>query len=365
MTLTIVYVLVFASLLAYAFLLMKYIRHWKSTPDFVFGKNTSDIFLTVVVPFFNEEKNIERLVGSFSSQELSEEKFEVLFIDDGSTDRSAEMIRSLCEKKFHFRIVNNRGQGKKQALRTGIENSKGELIVTTDADCTFPPGRLLSIVSFYEIEKPDMIILPVMMTGGKKFWQQFQATDFLALQLVGAGSALAGDPVLANGANLAFRKFDEDADLKEKYVSGEDIFLLEWMKQNGKKIKYLKLKDAAVKTQGPETVKQFLSQRARWISKAGGYSDTSLIRNSLMFLGINLIPLLLLFAGIFNPLYFVVLGLFLFVKTVTDYSLISLGFEFFETKVSFSGFVLMVAAYPFYMLTVIVKGFLLKGKWKH
>jgi len=343
---------------------MKYIRHWKSTPDFLFKKDTSNVLLSVVIPFFNEEKNIERLTGALLSQHLSKERFEVLFINDGSTDNSVDLIRSFCKNDLKYRIVDNPGQGKKSALKTGIERSDGELIVTTDADCYFSSGWLLSVVSFYGNEKPDMIVMPVMMTGGKNFWQQFQLTDFMALQLLGAGSALAGDPVLANGANLAFRKIEDVPDLKERYVSGEDIFLLEWMKKHGKKIKYLKSKDAIVRTEGPGTIKQFLDQRARWISKAGGYGDPSLIRNSLMFFGINLIPLLLLIAGFLNPLFFLVMGLFLFVKTLVDYSFISSGFGFFETRVTVFKFIPMVVIYPFYMLAVIFKGFFGKGKWK-
>ena len=337
---------------------------WDTTPDFSFYKNYTDISITVIIPFYNEEKNIRKLVQSLLQQSLEKGRWEVLFVNDNSTDKSAEIINRLCENRLKYHIINNDGCGKKAAVTTGLNSVEEGLIITTDADCFFSSKWLKTIASFYEKHRPDMIVMPVVMTGGNLFWEQFQSTDFLALQMVGAGSSMSGSPILCNGANLAFNKTEERVKLKEEYASGEDMFLLEWMKQKGKNIKYLKSKDVIVQTPGSETVKQFLNQRARWISKAGGYGDTATIFSSLLFFIVNLSQLLFFIFGLIKPEYLLLWVIWFGVKTVIDYSLISSGFRFFDTKVSRFRFVLMQSVYPLYMLYVSLYGMVFPVKWK-
>jgi len=364
MIITGVFVLAFSFLLVYVFILLKYIRQWNSTPDFSFYESTPKIPITVIIPFYNEEKTISKIVHSFLQQSLQKGSWNVLFVNDNSTDKSVEIISRLCEDRLKFKIINNDGLGKKTALTTGINSVKEGLIVTTDADCSFSSDWLKTIAAYYSKHNPDMIIMPVVMTGGDSFWQEFQGTDFLALQMVGAGAALSGNPVLCNGANLAFKKVEERVKLNEKYASGEDMFMLEWTKRKGRNIKYLKSKVVIAKTPGPETVKQLANQRARWISKAGGYSDISIVLISLLFFGVNLFQLILLVAGLTNQVYMLLWLLFFILKTITDYSLISSGFQFFGTKTTSARFTLMQLIYPLYMLFVSLYGILFSVKWK-
>ncbi len=364
MIITAVYVIAFSLLLVYVFIMLKYIRLWNSSPDFSFSNSDSIISITVIIPFCNEEKTIHKLIESLLRQSLSTNSWNVLFVNDNSTDRSTDVISRLCEGRLNFRILDNDGSGKKLALTTGLKSVKEGLIVTTDADCSFTPNWLKTISSFYRKHIPDMIIMPVVMSGDKSFWQQFQSVDFMALQMVGAGAALSGDPILCNGANLAFRKQEEIVKLNEKYASGEDMFMLEWMKRKGREIKYLKSKDVVAKTPGPETVGQFINQRARWISKAGGYSDRSIVLMSLLFFGVNIFQLILLIVGFTNHAYLALWLVFFTLKTITDYSLISSGFSFFETKTSTARFILMQIIYPIYMLFVSFHGIVFPVKWK-
>ncbi len=364
MTITLGYILPFSLLLVYVFILLKYIRLWNNTPDFSFYKSDSEILISVIVPFYNEENNIRNLIQSLLQQSLNNKSWKVLFVNDSSTDSSVYIINKLCEGRMSYAILNNEGFGKKTALTTGINNVKEGLIVTTDADCSFSPNWLKTISSFYLKHTPDMIIMPVKMTGGYSFQQQFQSSDFLALQMVGAGAALWGNPILCNGANLAFRKADELVKLNDKYASGEDMFMLEWNKRKGRDIKYLKSKDVIAVTPGPETIKQFINQRARWISKAGGYSDKSIVLMSLMFFMINAFQLILLIAGLTNQLFMLLWVTFFVIKTPADYSLVSSGFRFFETKINPTRFILMQLIYPIYMLFVSFYGLLFPVRWK-
>jgi glycosyltransferase involved in cell wall biosynthesis len=332
-------------------------------PDIFLPGNDPKTFISVIIPFLNEQDNIGTVVNSLNSQTRNPGNFEVIFVNDGSVDNTISVIRGQAVS-FNYRIVDNDSRGKKAALRTGLRYVKGNIVIIADADCTYPDKWLETIAKYYDREQPDMIIMPVRIMPGNSFLQHFQSIDFLALQLVGAGSALSGDPLMCNGANLSFKKPTDMPDLKDKYVSGEDMFLLEWMKKNDKKIKYLKSKDVTAETGAAKTIRQFLRQRARWISKAGGYGDIPLVFISLLFFAANLILLILLIAGFISKLYFVLWGVFFFVKILLDHSLISSGAVFFNIRVSLLKFMLMQFIYPFYMITVSVKGLLFPIRWR-
>jgi cellulose synthase/poly-beta-1,6-N-acetylglucosamine synthase-like glycosyltransferase len=358
------YAVTFLLLSVYVYFILKYIRTWKTAPDFSFKSAAGGISLTVLVPFRNEQENLPALLESFQKQSLSRGRWEVLFIDDHSTDESVSVVHKYCAGATNCRVIKNEGKGKKSALKTGIAKAAGDIIVTTDADCRFGKGRLSSVIAFHEHEVPDMTIMPVMMEGGASFMQKFFVADFLALQMVTAGSALTGEPLMCNGANLAFKKQDNDPDLKENYASGEDMFLLESMKKSGKKIRYLKSESAVVRTKAPGNIKQFIRQRSRWISKAGGYSDTFLLFFSLMVFAVNILTLVFAVLAISGFIPFRIFALWFIIKTLTDYSLIRSGFRFFDFRVSLLQFAVMQMLYPFYMLLVSFRGFLFRERWK-
>ncbi len=361
---TLLYAGTFLILTAYIYFMIKFIRSWKNTPDFSFSGETGSLKITVIVPFFNEEENLPALLNSLSKQTLESDHWECLFINDSSTDNSYHIVEEFCKRNANCRLTDNNGKGKKSALRTGLEIAKGDLIVTTDADCTFPGNRLKTILNFQNETDSDMIIMPVLMTGHDTFVQRFSNADFLALQMVTAGSVLSGNPLMCNGANLAFKNIPDNISLNEKYISGEDMFLLEWMKRNKKKISWLRSKDVIVRTSSPKNLRQLIFQRSRWISKSGGYRDPALVFFSLLVFAVNLIMPVILFTTLVNPEFWTIFGIWFTAKTVVDYSLIRSGFRFFNTYISFSEFVLMQLLYPFYMIMVSVSGLLFPVRWK-
>jgi len=361
---TLLYAGTFLILTAYIYFMIKFIRSWKNTTDFSFSGETGTLKMTVIIPFFNEEKNLPELLNSLSDQTLDADHREYLFINDNSTDSSCRIIEEFCRQNANCKLMHNKGKGKKSALRTGLEAATGDIIVTTDADCTFHENRLKTILHFQTETDPDMIIMPVLMTGHDTFVQRFSNADFLALQMVTAGSALSGNPLMCNGANLAFKNTSDDISLNEKYVSGEDMFMLEWMKKNKKKIFWLRSKDVIVRTSSPGNLKQLISQRSRWISKSGGYRDPTLIFFSLLVFAVNLIMPVILFTALAIPEFWPMFGVWFATKTVIDYSLIRSGFRFFNTYISFPEFVIMQLLYPFYMIPVSVSGLLFPVRWK-
>ena len=108
-------------------------------------------FASVVVAVRNETDTLPALLESLAKQSFSFTNFEVILIDDHSRDRTAEVIAKLMDKYPHLKIGTRQsnGIGKKQALTTGIEIARGEIILTTDADCQVPVNWIKDMIESY------------------------------------------------------------------------------------------------------------------------------------------------------------------------------------------------------------------------
>ena len=110
---------------------------------------TAVVDLSVLIPVFNEEENLpsvgEELSSVLPSLGLS---YEVIFIDDGSTDRSFEVIRGLCAKNKSFKAVHlGRNAGQTAAMAAGIKHAGGELIALLDSDLQNDPRDLPKLLA--------------------------------------------------------------------------------------------------------------------------------------------------------------------------------------------------------------------------
>lgn len=105
------------------------------------------ITLSIIIPVFNEEGNIEKLHKEIVSVLRDSELYEIVFVDDGSTDRSFGILREISLKDKNVKIIrlmSNYGQS--NAISAGIANSKGDIIVTMDSDMQHDPKDILPLV---------------------------------------------------------------------------------------------------------------------------------------------------------------------------------------------------------------------------
>ena len=112
--------------------------------------------LSIVVPVFNEEKNIALLYSKVSSVlKKLKKSYEIIFIDDGSTDESYSVLESLHKKDSNVKIIKFRGNfGQTAALNSGFKEAQGEIIVSMDADLQNDPEdipKLLSKIGKYDV----------------------------------------------------------------------------------------------------------------------------------------------------------------------------------------------------------------------
>jgi poly-beta-1,6-N-acetyl-D-glucosamine synthase len=301
---------------------------------------------------------------------------EVLLIDDHSDDHSFKIAEEFIIKNRikNFRLLSLSEAdsfSKKSALKKGIENSRGKLIVTTDADCTFQKNWLTSLVRFYEQRKSRMISAPVVSGDSKGFFAKLQTLDFLSLVASGAGAMSANTPIMANGANLCFERslYDElnGYNAHNHYASGDDVFfLLEAKKlcKHTNEICFLKNPESIVITKGPRNLKEFMSQRIRWASKSTAYKDSLAVFTAMIvFLFTLSIPVLLICG--FIDSWFAAISAILFAgKLVVDLPLMFSAARFIGKPKLIWYYLPMQLIYPFYIISVAVLSLFIKFEWK-
>ena len=97
-------------------------------------------FLTIIIPFRNEENRINNLLSSIENQENLNVINQFIFVDDHSSDCTVEIIKNwTLNKNFKCQILSLKSDfGKKKAIDYGVKSSNSEFIMTIDADITFP-----------------------------------------------------------------------------------------------------------------------------------------------------------------------------------------------------------------------------------
>jgi glycosyltransferase involved in cell wall biosynthesis len=353
-------------ILPYIFVLLKIYRSLLIIKPFSAVTDPS-IFVSVVVACYNEQENLPMLLKSISDQNYPQELFEVIIVNDNSTDKTFDAATGFNGIK-NIIAINNRGTGKKKAIRTGIEASKGKLIITTDADCQMGERWLSAITSFYEQHKPDMIICPVQIESKSGFFGRFQELEFLSLQGITAGTTQGDVPTMCNGANLSFTReayLNNSEKLHHEIYSGDDVFLLHSLKMNNSNILWLESPDAMVTTSLSSTISSFLKQRRRWISKGKAYTDGFTILIGIVTFITILTQVSVLVAGIFYPKFlWVFLAIFL-LKSVPDFLILRNTAKRYVKSELMNWFIPSQILYPFYVLSVVCYSLISNPKRGH
>ena len=291
----------------YIFLMIYFICGLLRSKNYKVGKTICSTSVSVIIAVRNEAANIKECLNSVSLQAYPKELFEVIIIDDSSEDETPDIVMNICTLNPNFRFFSMKNlqpvaSGKKSAIEEGIKNSRGNLIVTTDGDCLVSENWLKTIVSFYETEKPKMILAPVTFHSEKNSFQKIQALEFSGLMSITQSATTLNRPIICNGANLAYEKtaFENVSGFSgmPEIASGDDVLLMHKLKEKiPNAIKFLGHEDAVVSTKPQLNFSSFFDQRRRWASKAKLYSDKfSFFVSVLVYLSNFCIPFSLIFA---------------------------------------------------------------------
>ena len=370
--------------LIYAALIIYYRRGWVSIPGFKPPAKSASTKISVIIPARNEEKNIKTCLDSLSAQSYPAHLFEVLIINDHSTDRTAEIVKSYNSQ--NIKLINLEeyvddilNSYKKRSIEVGIQQSIGQLIITTDADCVVPATWLQTIAAFYELHQPAFIAAPVSINCSNRFIEKFQALDFMVLQGITGAAVHKTIHCMCNGANLAYEKaaFEAVDGFKgiDNIASGDDMLLMHKIyKQYPGRVLFLKSKHAIVQTAPVHSFSEFFQQRIRWASKADKFGDKSLFPVLLIVYLFNLmmltLPVICIFKNVQYSMFNIqcsMLGVWLsmlLLKTLVEIIFIYPVAKFFGKQNMLRIFPLMQ---PFHIIYTVIAGWLGKFgsyEWK-
>ena len=335
------------------------------------------IKVSVLIAARNEEKNIEKLLESLKKQSFPKELFEVIIVNDHSTDNTDEIINDFINKnkELDVKLLKAEKKGKKHAISQALHSAINELVIVTDADCVLNDLWIESIVGFYQEEKCKMILAPVLLSPAENLFEKMQVLEHLSLIGSTAGSASIGFPVMCNGANMAYErkaaleveKFRKDFDIP----SGDDMFLLEqFVKCYGhNNVKFLLSKSAVVKTKTCKTIKDFIRQRRRWVSKTKSYTSWKVIVTALIVLFFNLSIISLLVSAFFVPALWSIYILLTLLKFFIDFPLLKNITNFMNQGSLLKWVLPLEIIYPFYVVFTALSGTIFtklkseNGKW--
>ena len=332
-----------------------------------------NLFVSVIIPFRNEENNLPENVSSIQNVSFNPDQFEIIYVNDHSSDNSVEVLKSLVNSD-NIKILSvpddySINAHKKRAIRFGIENSKGDIIVTSDADCTYNQNWLNSLLGNFD-DETGFVSGPVKFKSEEKFFSQLQQLEFAGLVITGAGLIGGGSPIICNAANIAYRKnaFDEVKGFNDNLniSSGDDEFLMQKVSKSKKyKVKFSVNPDSFVETAANKNLNEFYHQRKRWASKGLFYNSKLLILRLvlifLFFLSIILLP--------FTSAWFGKLSVYLFLisflaKLIYEYLLLFKGKLVFFRDLSLKHFLIAEIFHIPYILIAGISGLFGNYLWK-
>jgi len=346
----------------YLTILLWWSRGWKkSLPGnrYTAESPRSTPFVSVVIAVRNEATNIPPLLESLRQQSYPASSCEWIFVDDHSTDETPNLLLRGNDLRLRTVMLESNEKGKKAALGLGINKSRGEWIVTTDADCRLHRDWLSDLVHAGEANGVEMICGLVACKADGKFISQFQAMEIALLQVCGAGSLAQGFRLLNTGACLAFKKATwhkvSGYESHRNIISGDDTFLmLDFSRSFPGGVKPRVSTESIVWTRPLSSWKSVFQQRLRWMGKTRHYR-LGYIQLSGALISVSAIAYVTSFLFCFvDPAARVVFSLLCLLRLLPELYLLDLWKRQSGQTFSIHVALLMSFLYPFFMIVMMV-----------
>jgi cellulose synthase/poly-beta-1,6-N-acetylglucosamine synthase-like glycosyltransferase len=335
------------------------------------GRNQRLHRVSVVVAARDEEGAIGACLKALQSQTYPVDRFEVVVVDDHSVDGTPDVVRRFGRDDDRIRLITTAREhsplrGKKRALQTGIEHSRGEIILITDADCR--PVRTWIETMVRHFEPQVGLVAGHVRQHGERWWHRCRYLERLSMSAVAAGTMAWGYGLTATGGNLGYRKkvfrqVGGFSALARPLSGDDDLFVQLVSRRTSWELRYALEPQAVVETDPPATVRDFLTQERRRTSKGRFYPlgvKVAAVEAFLMNLGLIItVPLALAGAGT-GPVPLLAFGL----KIICELSLLFKAGRLLNTIKTLRFFPLVAILYPLYFLLFSIWGSLGDYRWK-
>jgi cellulose synthase/poly-beta-1,6-N-acetylglucosamine synthase-like glycosyltransferase len=328
--------------------------------------NSSRPFVSVLIAARDEDPNLAECLESVLHQTYDAALFEVIVINDHSTDGTESICREFSRRFANFSYANAREdkslKGKSNALDQGIEKARGEIILITDADCSVPKTWIEWTARRYSDSVG--IVGGITLQKASNWFEGMQSLDWAFLLGLASSTVSLGNPLSTIGNNLSFRKaaYEDVGGYRKIPFSVTEDFMLFQSIVKTKKWNYLCPIDpnVLVMSQPCSSWKELIRQKHRW---GKGGLDMRLSGFSIMAIGFGLDVLILysLLLGItlfaLGAFVLKMMGDYLFLHTVlTKLGRRDLLKYFIPFQIYFLLYVLLLPFVVFFGGRVIWKG---------
>jgi poly-beta-1,6-N-acetyl-D-glucosamine synthase len=238
-------------------------RHRIKDPEVDLNKKEDTPFVSIVMPAFNEGKNIRKTVESVQNLNYPKDRMEIVLVDDGSTDDTLDVIKKMALKDSRIKGYTKPNGGTADAKNFGIKKSRGEFIVTLDSDSYVDKDALKNMIGYMRDKRVTAVTPSMSVYKPKGFLQNLQYVEYtLGIYLRKVFGLLNCIHVTPGPFSIYRKSFFEKYGYFETGNLTEDIEIALRMQKNGYKIE--NSIHAGVYTVAPNNFKALLNQRMRW-----------------------------------------------------------------------------------------------------
>lgn len=179
--------------------------------------------LSFIIPAYNVENYIDACLESILNQDLNPEDYEIVVVNDGSTDSTLQHILKYKNSHPHFRVIDQENQGLSMARNNGVSQANGEYIWFVDGDDTICPNCLKILLGICDSWQTDMFCVGPSIPFKQTFPHNFIENDNITALFTGESWIKSNQAVIGAWAYIIKRRFWIDNDLKfVRGISFED-----------------------------------------------------------------------------------------------------------------------------------------------
>ncbi|MBI2655795.1 glycosyltransferase family 2 protein [Candidatus Woesearchaeota archaeon] len=225
--------------------------------------------VSIVVPAYNEGKNIISTLASLVQLDYPKGKLEIIVVNDGSRDNTKNTVKDFIAKNrtFDIKLIDKKNEGKGAALNDGLRIAKGEFFVCLDADSVASKDSLKKILPHFTSRNIAVVLPMLKVSKPKNIWQKVQWLEYLVNMFYKKLMSRLDCVHVSPGPFSVYRKevLDRIGGFDENNLT-EDLEIT--LRIQSRNYRIVQLLDAEIFTSAPKTFRELYRQRNRWFKGA-------------------------------------------------------------------------------------------------